>query len=77
MKVWSLGWEDALEEGMAIQYSCLENPIDSPWGCKRAGQHLVTKQQEHVIWGLILVNRGKVSHATSSHRLVWRLDSIL
>ena len=41
----SLGWEDALEEGMetqysmAFQYSCLENPHEqrslegySPWG---------------------------------------------
>ena len=25
--VWSLGWEDPLEEGIAVlQYSCLENP---------------------------------------------------
>ena len=23
-----LGWEDPLEEGMALQYSCLENPMD-------------------------------------------------
>ena len=29
MWVQSLGWEDPLEEGMvAIQYSCLENPMD-------------------------------------------------
>ena len=30
MRVQSLGWEDPLEEGMAIQcqYSCLENPMD-------------------------------------------------
>ena len=26
--VWFLGWEDPLEEGMALQYSCLENPMD-------------------------------------------------
>ena len=41
--VWSLGWEDALEEGMAtqLQYSCLKNPHGQrslvgyiPWGCK-------------------------------------------
>ena len=27
-EIWvqSLGWEDPLEEGMALQYSCLENP---------------------------------------------------
>ena len=24
----SLGWEDTLEEEMAFQYSCLENPMD-------------------------------------------------
>ena len=24
--VWSLGWEDPLEEGNSLQYSCLENP---------------------------------------------------
>ena len=23
-----LGWEDPLEEGTALQYSCLENPVD-------------------------------------------------
>ena len=30
MRVWSLGWEDLLEEGMGnpLQYSCLENPMD-------------------------------------------------
>ena len=29
-KTWlqSLGWEDPLEKGMALQYSCLENPMD-------------------------------------------------
>ena len=26
--VWSLGWEDPLEEGMATYSSCLENPMD-------------------------------------------------
>ena len=39
--VQSLGWQDPLEEGMATQYSCLENihgqrclASCSPWGCK-------------------------------------------
>ena len=39
--VGSLGWEDPLEEGMATQYSCLDNPHRqrslagySPWGHK-------------------------------------------
>ena len=29
-QVWSLGWEDPLQEEMAtlLQYSCLENPMD-------------------------------------------------
>ena len=30
MEIWVqfLGWDDPLEEGMAIQYSCLENTMD-------------------------------------------------
>ena len=34
--VQSLGWEDPLEKGKAnpLQYSGLENPMDSPWGLK-------------------------------------------
>ena len=28
MWVQFLGWEDPLEEGMATQFSCLENPTD-------------------------------------------------
>jgi len=41
--VLSLGYKDPLEEGMATQYSCLENPHGqrslvgySPWGCKES-----------------------------------------
>ena len=40
MQFQSLGEEDPLEEGMANQYSYLENHMDrnlvgySPWGCK-------------------------------------------
>ena len=37
----SLGWDDPLEKGMLLQYSCLENSMDreacigySPWGNK-------------------------------------------
>ena len=30
-----LGWEDPLEEGTAVWYSCLENPTDrGAWGRK-------------------------------------------
>ena len=41
--VQSLGWEDLLEEGNSLQYSCLENPHGQrslagyhPWGCKES-----------------------------------------
>ena len=44
----SLGQEDPLEKGMAIklQYSCLENSVDIPWGCKE----LDTTEQLSLIW---------------------------
>ena len=42
-----LGWEDSLEEGMAIQYSCLENPIDR--GAWWATFLRVTKSQAWVV----------------------------
>ena len=51
--VGDLGWEDPLEHGNPLQYSCLENPhgqrslVDySPWGCKESGttEHLSTAQ---------------------------------
>ena len=53
MQVLSLGWEDALEKEMAAHFSILaleilwtEEPVSySPWGHKRVGQDLVTKQQ--------------------------------
>ena len=44
------GWEDFLEEGMAIHSSILAQKIPwtlagcSPWGHKRVGHDLVTKQ---------------------------------
>ena len=40
-QVRSLGWEDPWEEGMATQYSCLENPMDR--GAWQAAVHKVTK----------------------------------
>ena len=39
-QVWSLGWEDPLEKGMAT-YSCLENPMDR--GASRATVYGITK----------------------------------
>ena len=53
-QVWSLGWKDPLEEGKAPHSSILawripwtEEPgrLYSPWGHKRVGYDLVTKQQ--------------------------------
>ena len=53
--------------GTPLQPSCLENPmyrgawwaIYSPWGCKRAGHDLATKQQQrtcvHMLHGLSCV----------------------
>ena len=53
MQVQSLDQEDPLGKEMATQSSILvwEIPLTvdlvgySPWGCKRVGQNLVTKQQ--------------------------------
>ena len=54
--VCSLGREDPLEKQMATHSSSLasENPMDggtwqitSPWGLKRVGYNLATKQQQH------------------------------
>ena len=51
-QVQSLGWEDPLEKEMATHSSILvweipwkEEPVGySPWGHKRVGHNLVTKQ---------------------------------
>ena len=53
MQVQSLDWEDPLEKEMATYSSILAGKSHgqrglegySPWGRKRAGQDLVTKQQ--------------------------------
>ena len=52
-QVWSLGWEDFPEKEMAAHSSILAWEIPgteepggySPWGGKRAGHNLATKQQ--------------------------------
>ena len=41
MWVQSLGWEDLLEEGIATQYSCLENHMNR--GARWATVHRVTE----------------------------------
>ena len=54
-----LGWEDPLEKGMAIQYSCLDNSMDrgawgggcySPWGHKESDttERLSTTQHSSI-----------------------------
>ena len=44
MQVRSLTWEDSLEEGNSLQYSCLENPMDRrAW---RATVHGVHKESD-------------------------------
>ena len=56
MQVQSLGWEDSLEE-MATHSSIFAWEIPgwrtlmdySPWGCKRVGYDLATKQQQHFL----------------------------
>ena len=54
MQVQSLGQEDPPEKEMATHSSifawksCTEEPGYSPWGHKRVGQELVTKQQQRV-----------------------------
>ena len=45
-QVQSLGWEDPLEEEMATQYSCLENPMDG--GAWQATVHGVAKSWTQV-----------------------------
>ena len=47
-----LGRSPGEGNGNPLQYSCLRNPMDrgswqaTPWGCKRIGHDLPTKQQQ-------------------------------
>ena len=46
--VGSLGQKDPPEKGMALQYSCLENPIDrETWGYTPQG-HKESDRTEHI-----------------------------
>ena len=50
MQVWTLGWEDPLEEGIGhpLQHSCLENPMNRrAWG---ATVYRVAKYQTWLKW---------------------------
>ena len=42
----SLGWEDPLEEGSPLQYSCLENPTDR--GARQATVHGVARVRHNL-----------------------------
>ena len=51
-----LGRSPGEENDNPLQYSCVENPHGqrsmvgySPWGCKRVGHYLVTKQQKREV----------------------------
>ena len=57
----SLGWKDPLEKEMALQYSCLENPMDGEaWW---AAVHGVAK------------SRTQLNNVTSSLQPFWSLFS--
>ena len=53
--------------GNSLQYSCLENPMDSPWGRKRIGQDLATKQQQRKWCSCVLKCIKKNILALMSH----------
>ena len=48
-EIWvkSLGWEDAVEKKMATHSSIRACWAYNPWGCKRVGHDLATKQQQY------------------------------
>ena len=52
IQVRSLGWEDPLEKGMALHYSCLENSMDR--GAWWATAHGVAKNQTQLSLNLNL-----------------------
>ena len=52
--------------GNPLQESCLENSMDrgawpaiSPWGCKRVGHDLATKQQQAILGSLTHLGRNQ------------------
>ena len=56
--VWSLGWEDLLEEEMATHSSCLEYPMDRGAWC--ATVHGVAKESDTTDW--LNNNKSEVIH---------------
>ena len=66
--VWSLSWEDSLEEGITTYwYSCLENAMDR--GARRAIVHGVTKSQK---WLSDYAQHRFLTHIKSSSLSVCR-----
>ena len=63
--VWSLGWEDPLEKGMAIQslqYSCLENPwAEKSGGLQSMGLQRVRHDLETNTFTHVIQSRAKFS----------------
>ena len=54
------------ENGNPLLYSCLENPMDRgacPWGCKRVGHNLTTKQQQCKLYSIM----GKLLKIRATH----------
>ena len=83
MQVWSLGWKDPLEKEMATHSSILawRNPMVglSPWGCKRVGQYLASKQQQSITLNLVEFflcwdkkNQASQSSLEAFLWLIWR-----
>ena len=67
-QVWSLGWDDPLEEpATSLQYSCLENPMDR--GAWWVTVHKVSKSQTRLKW---LSTIQLFTHSFFSN-LVWSL----
>ena len=57
MQLQSLAQEDPLEEGMALQYSCLGNPHGQsslvgyrPWGCKETDTAEQLSTAQHMVF---------------------------
>ena len=65
MWVWSLGQKDPLEEGRALQYSCLENPMDR--GAWRVIILEVAKSWIWLKWLSIVSTRAHTHTHTHTH----------
>ena len=62
-RVWSLSWEDPLEKEMATPSSILAGKSHGqkslagykPWGCKKLGQDLATKQLQPLLSSAVII----------------------